>query len=218
MRSFSTAYLIAARIRRFEPVSEIGLMPMPESARMSQPNCSFSSAISCLRLGRALLDLEAGVDVFGVLPEDHHVDGLGALHRRRHALEPAHRAQAHVEVEELAQRDVERADTAADRRGQRALDADQVLAERVDGLVGQPGAGGVERLLPREHFLPGDALAVLRGRRVHHQLGGRPDVDAGAVAFDERDDGFVGYRQRAVGLRGDLVGHAPDVSCRRDWV
>ena len=64
-------------------------------------------------------------------------------------VEPAHRAQAHVEVEDLAQRDVERADAAADRRGERALDADEVLAERVDGLVGQPVAGRVERLLAR---------------------------------------------------------------------
>ena len=130
LRSFSTAYLIAARIRRFEPVSEIGLMPTPESARMFQPNSSFSIAISALRFRRALFDLEAGVDVLGVLPEDHHVDGFGVLHRRRHALEPAHRAQAHVEVEDLAQRDVQRADAAADRRGQRPLDPDQVLAER----------------------------------------------------------------------------------------
>ena len=76
------------------------------------------------------LPLDAGVDVLGVLAEDHHVDLLGALHRRGHALEVAHRAQADVEVEHLAQRDVERADAAADRRGQRALDADQVLAER----------------------------------------------------------------------------------------
>ena len=44
--------------------------------------------------------------------------------------EPAHRPQAHVQVEDLAQRDVEAADAAADRRGERALDADEVLAER----------------------------------------------------------------------------------------
>jgi hypothetical protein len=55
-----------------------------------------------LGLGGALLDLEAGVDVFGVLPEDHHVDLLGMLDRRRHALEPPHRPQAYVEVEQLA--------------------------------------------------------------------------------------------------------------------
>ena len=148
-----------------------------------------------LRLGRAFLDLETGVDVFGVLPEDHHVDLLGVLHRRRHALEPAHRAQAHVEVEELAQRDVERPDTAADRRGERALDADQVVAERVDGLVGEPRAGRVERLLAREHLFPRDRLAVLRRRGVHDELRGGPDVDAGAVALDEGDDRLVGNRR-----------------------
>ena len=45
LRFFSTAYLIAARIRRFEPVSEIGLMPTPESSRMSQPNSFFRISI-----------------------------------------------------------------------------------------------------------------------------------------------------------------------------
>ena len=43
LRLLRTAYSIAARISRFEPDSEIGLMPMPESARTSQPKASFSS-------------------------------------------------------------------------------------------------------------------------------------------------------------------------------
>ena len=116
--------------------------------------------------------------------------------------------QAHVQVEDLAQRDVQRTDAAADRRRQRALDPDEVLAERGDGLVGQPRAGRVERLLAGEHFLPRDRLAVLGRRRVHHELRGGPDVDAGAVAFDEGDDGLVGHRQRPVGLHRDLLGHA----------
>ncbi len=66
-----------------------------------------------------------------------------------HALEVAHRAQAHVEVEHLAQRDVERADAAADGRGERPLDADEVVRERVEGLVGQPAVELLERLLAR---------------------------------------------------------------------
>ena len=57
----------------------------------------------------------------------------------------------------------------------------------------------VERLLAGEHFLPRDLLAVLGRGRVHHQLRGGPDVDAGAVAFDVGDDRLVGNRQRAVG-------------------
>ena len=91
-----------------------------------------------LRLGRAAGVLDAGVDVLGVLAEDHHVHLLRVLHRRGHAGEVAHRAEADVEVEHLPQGDVERADAAADGRGQRALDADEVLLERVDGVVGEP--------------------------------------------------------------------------------
>src|SRR6266542_4184509 len=88
-----------------------------------------------LRLLGARLPLDAGVDVLGVLAEDHHVDLLRVLHRRRDALESADGAQAHVEVEELAERDVEGSDAAADRGRERALDADEVLAERLDRLV-----------------------------------------------------------------------------------
>ena len=51
LRFFSTAYLIAARIRRFEPVSEIGLMPMPESSRMSQPKLSLRISMSFFASG-----------------------------------------------------------------------------------------------------------------------------------------------------------------------
>ena len=89
------------------------------------------------------LELDAGVDVLRVLAEDHHVHFLRMLHRRRHAGEPLHGAQADVEIEHLAQRDIERADAAADGRGQRAFDADEEFLERVDGVVGQPV---VERL------------------------------------------------------------------------
>jgi hypothetical protein len=75
-----------------------------------------------------------------------------------------------------------RTEATADRRGERTLDPDQVRAEVGDRLVGQPRAGRVERLLAREHFLPRDLLAVLRGRGVHDELRGGPDVDAGAIA------------------------------------
>ena len=90
------------------------------------------------RLVGAGRELDPRVDVLGVLAEDDHVHLLGVLHGRGDALEPAHRAQTHVEVEDLAQRDVQRADAAADGRREGALDADEVLAERLDRLVGKP--------------------------------------------------------------------------------
>ena len=53
------------------------------------------------------LPLDTGVNVLGVLAEDDHI-GLGRiLKRARHALEVLHRAHALVEIEFLAQRDVE---------------------------------------------------------------------------------------------------------------
>src|SRR5690606_19501749 len=157
----------------------------------------------------AFLEFDARVDVLGVLAEDHHVGELGPLDRARHALEPPDRTQAGVEIELLAERDVEAPDATADRGGQRALDADQVLGERGDGLVGQPVARAVERLLAGQHFLPLD-LAVARvglgDRGIEHADRRRPDVGPGAVALDEGDDRVVGDLQ-PVRAHRDLLGH-----------
>src|SRR3546814_9485839 len=77
-------------------------------------------------------------------------------------LEPAHRAQADVQVEQLAQRDVERADAAADRRGQRALDSDQIIACGLHTAAGQPVAKGVVGLFAGINFQPANfALATV---------------------------------------------------------
>ena len=50
---------------------------------------------------------------------------------QRRTGEPAHWAQADIQVQLLAQRDVQAADAAAHRRGERAFDADELLAEGV---------------------------------------------------------------------------------------
>src|SRR5207248_6284448 len=46
-----TAYSMAARTRRIEPVSEMGLMPMPESGRISQPYSSCRKSMRRLTSG-----------------------------------------------------------------------------------------------------------------------------------------------------------------------
>src|SRR5437016_1767597 len=165
-----------------------------------------------LGLGRPLLPLDAGVDVLGVLPEDHHVDLVRPFHRRRHALEVLHRAQADVEVEHLAERDVQRAEAFTDGGGERALERDQILADVVERLLGQQvgravGAVDCVRLLAGVHLHPRDLLLAARGLRhrgVEHADGSAPDVGPGPVTFDERDDGMIGHSQLAV-LDGDLV-------------
>jgi hypothetical protein len=50
---------------------------------------------------------DAGVDVLGVLAEDHHVRLGRVLERRGYAAEVAHRTNALVEIEFLAQGNVQ---------------------------------------------------------------------------------------------------------------
>src|SRR2546427_4858048 len=126
------------------PYTTLFRSPLPGLAGLLAPEADFLELLGkllrpevedLLRLRRPGRVLDAGVDVLGVLPEDHHVDLLGPLHRARHPLEPADRAEADEQVEHLPQRDVEGADAATDGSGQRALDADQVRAEGFDRLV-----------------------------------------------------------------------------------
>src|SRR5262245_33607781 len=117
------------------------------------------------------------------------------LHRARHTVEVADRAKADVEVEDLPERHVERADAAADGGRQRALDADDELLERGDGLVGEPVLEPVERLLAGEDLHPGDPtlpLVRLVDGRIEDRLARAPDVGAGAVALDEGNDRAAG--------------------------
>ena len=152
------------------------------------------------------LELDAGVDVFGVFAEDHHVHFLGVLHGGGHPLEPANRPEAHVQVKQLPQGHVQRADASADRRGERSLDRDEVVAAGRDGLVRQPGVEQLVRFLARVDLHPVDlALAAigLLYRGVHDAHAGSPDVRAGAIAFDERNDGVVRDGELTV-VDGDL--------------
>ena len=85
---WAIAYSMAARISRFEPSSEIGLMPMPLRGREADgldAHLLLEELDHPAGLGGAGLVLDAGVDVLGVLAEDHHVHLLGCLHRRGHA-------------------------------------------------------------------------------------------------------------------------------------
>ena len=79
--------------------------------------------------------------------------------------------QANVEIEHLPQRDIERADAAADRRGQRAFDADEKFLERLDRVVRQPVVEFVLRRLAGEDLDPRDLLRAavrLLHRRIEH--------------------------------------------------
>ena len=145
--SLSIAYWIALRTSRSVPSLRDRLDADARGVReadLLDAQLVLQELDQLLRLVALGLELDAGVDVFRVLAEDDHVGLLGRLHRRRHAGEVLDRAQADVEVEFLAQRDVERADAAADRRRQRALDRDHVVAHRLERLRRQPDVGAVD--------------------------------------------------------------------------
>jgi hypothetical protein len=80
-------------------------------------------------------------------------------------------------------------------RRQRPLDRDPELAQRLDGLLGQPLAGRGDALLAGVDLHPGDAALAAVGtlhRGVEHAHRGAPDVGAGAVALDEGTIGRLG--------------------------
>src|SRR5690606_896038 len=107
-------------------------------------------------LGAPTRPLDAGVDVFGVLAEDHHVHEARFLHGRGDAAEPAHGANAGVQVELLPERDIQGAEAAADRRGERTLDRHEMMIYGGYGVVGEPGVDDLLGLLAGEHLEPRD--------------------------------------------------------------
>ena len=154
-----------------------------------------------LRLRRTGGVLDAGVNVLGIFTEDHDVDLLRVLHRRRNSFVPTNRPQADKQVQHLPQRNVQGADAAAHGRGQRPFDADVVFAERLDRIVRQPAVEFLEALLAGVDLHPGDlpvaAVGLVHGS-VQHAHARAPDVATGAVTFDEWNDGIVGHDEPKV--------------------
>ena len=170
-----------------------GLDPVGGTLRetdLAHPHLFAQEAAELFRLRRAGLPFDAGVDVLRVLAEDHHVHPLGMPHGRGDPAEPAHRAQAHVQVEPLAQGHVQRTDAAPDRRRQGTLDADPVGPESLHRLVREVGSERVESLLSGGHFQPVQApVAVRLGYGgIQDAAHRRGDLGSHAVAGD------IGYR------------------------
>ena len=72
---------MAARTRRLVPSSLTGLMPMLEDSGKRiffTPISRCRKSMTLATSGVPGLPLDAGVDVLGVLPEDHHVHELRA--------------------------------------------------------------------------------------------------------------------------------------------
>ena len=144
-------------------------------------------------LGGVVADhvLDAGVQVLGVLADDDQVDVLVA---RVEALHRAGRAEVGVQVERLAERDVDAAEAAADRGRDRALERDLVAPDRLEDVVRE-----------RRPVLRDGRLAGL-DRLPFEADAGRIE-DAGGRLRQLRTDAVAGDQ-------GDSVGHAAILATR----
>ena len=106
-RLLARAYSIALRTSRLLQVSEIGLMPTPESGRTRLPSSRERKLNQLQGLRRALGPLDARIDILGVLAKDDDIHTLGMLHRRGCSCVVFHGPHAGVEVQHLAQCDVQ---------------------------------------------------------------------------------------------------------------
>jgi hypothetical protein len=152
---------------------------------------------------RAFFPFDAGVNIFCVFAEDDDVHALGMLHGRRHTGVVLHGTHAAVEIEDLAQGDVEGADAASDGRGQRTFDGDAKFAHGADGVVGEPVLKASLGLFAGKDFVPGyGALAVVRlfDSGIEDAGGGLPDIAARTVPFNEGDDWVIGDAVLAVAV------------------
>ena len=95
-----------------------------------------------LELGRSDVELDPGVEVLDVLADDDEVD---VAHRRLHSGVGLRGTEIGVEVELLAQRDVDRAHPGPELRRERSLETDLVAADRVERGLGECVAELLER-------------------------------------------------------------------------
>ena len=162
-----------------------------------------------VRFRRTGFPFDAGINVFGVLAEDGHVDVARLFDRTGHAFKPTHGAQADIQIELLAQGYVQGANTATDRRGQRALDRHDVFLDCIQCFLRQPCVLIVDLsgLLACIDLHPGDfaltAVGFINGciDDLDHD---RADIDTDAVTFDVRNDRVVGHVQGVVCIDGDF--------------
>src|SRR5229473_6681705 len=129
-------------------------------------------------VGRAAFELEAGVDVLGVLAHDYEVEVVAKVAR---ALVGLDWADEREQVELLAERHVDASKPTADRRRYRTFESDLVFANRGEHVLGKRrsefGDRGFACLL--------DVPIELNTREFEDSDGGVADLGAHAVAGDE---------------------------------
>ena len=147
--------------------------------------------------------LNSHIDVFRVFSVHNHVQILRTFVRAGRAFVVAAGPDTAVEVENLSQGDIQRADPTTHWGGEGPLDRHTEAANRFQGVFRKVLIGAVEvagfitgiDLEPLDRLF---AVVRLSHSRIEHLLGGRPDVYSGAVAANERNDRIVPHHGVAV--------------------
>ena len=110
----------------------------------------------------------------------------------------------------LAQGHVQGADAATHRRGQRTLDRYDIVANGIQGFLGQPGVLVVDLggFLASVYFHPRDLAVAFVGfldGSVDDLDHDRADIHTNAITLDEGDDRVLRYIQGHIGVDGDFV-------------
>src|SRR5438132_9920495 len=129
-------------------------------------------------LGFSFLELDAGVDVLGVLPDDDQVDVVVPRADPRIALAGANQG---IEIELFAERDVHRSDPLPNRRCQRPLDRHLVPTDRLEHRRRHRGAVLLHDAESRILDVPFE----LDARRLQHAAGRFADFRTDPIAGDQ---------------------------------
>jgi hypothetical protein len=89
---------------------------------------------------------------------------------------------------------VQTADATAQRRGQRALDGNNMVAYGIQGFLRQPLAGALMALFTGQNFHPFYPALPSEGfgdRCIQNRLSGGPDIRSDTITLDKRYDRLV---------------------------
>ena len=147
------------------------------------------------------LPLYTGIDIFRILTEDTHIHLLGMLYRAYDALEIPDRTLTHIQIECLAQCNVQRTNTASHRCHQRTFNADKIFLKRIERGLRQPFTRLLVCLTSGKHlhpfYLALTAIGFLycRINDVLHYWG---NLRTHSITFDKRNCRMIGNVQLAI--------------------
>ena len=178
-----------------------GLYPNSRVRTNLCPKLLFEKVYDLFCLRALCRPLYAGINVFGVLPEDDHIYQFRPFYRAWHTLEISHGSNAGIEIKDLSQGHVKASYSLAHRGCQRAFYCNHVFGNGVQRLLGEVltrlflGLFTCIYLFPRYGAF---SIVCLFNRGIQNHSGGPPDVWAYPVTFYERYYGIVRHVDCAI--------------------